>query len=282
MYVVTHSSEKIISHGRVMVKPNGNMNHVGLEAAGVIVITVTDAGPGMTLDELSKLFQEGMQFNPNKLQAGQGSGLGLWISKGIMQLHGGSISATSEGRGRGSSFSIVLPLLRCGNNTALDIENSQRRTFVISESNVQEMKIPRVVLIVDDTITNVKMMKHMLKLRHIELIEEANNGSECIKLMMACLRDAPKYDLIIMDFEMPIMNGPETVQKIRSLGFKVPVIGVTGNTLGEDIDYFLSCGADAVLSKPISIEVILNTYNDIYTLRSHSVEEVDQSKKKVA
>ena len=88
--------------------------------AGSITIKVKDTGAGMTKENLAQLFQEGVQFNANKLQGGGGSGLGLWISKGIVDLHRGLIYATSEGIGLGSTFvvrsihhSIIMSFVFC-------------------------------------------------------------------------------------------------------------------------------------------------------------------------
>ena len=81
----------------------------GYERDGSIVITVTDTGAGMSEDELIHTFGEGVQFNAGKLQAGGGSGLGLFITKGLVEQHGGRIWASSEGQGRGSTFAVELP-----------------------------------------------------------------------------------------------------------------------------------------------------------------------------
>jgi signal transduction histidine kinase len=83
-----------------------------LMRCGSILLTVQDSGPGMTVEELKQLFGEGVQFQANKLQAGAGSGLGLFISKNIVEMHGGKIWATSEGPGQGSTFCIELPLCK--------------------------------------------------------------------------------------------------------------------------------------------------------------------------
>ena len=81
----------------------------GYERDGSIVITVTDTGAGMSDDELIHTFEEGVQFNAGKLQAGGGSGLGLFITKGLVEQHGGRIWVSSEGQGRGSMFAVELP-----------------------------------------------------------------------------------------------------------------------------------------------------------------------------
>ena len=79
-------------------------------STGVIIIEVKDTGHGMSVEHLKDLFKEGVQFDVNQLQAGGGSGLGLWISKGIVELHGGQITGESEGIGLGSTFTVMIPV----------------------------------------------------------------------------------------------------------------------------------------------------------------------------
>jgi len=79
-------------------------------STGVIIIEVKDTGHGMSVENLKDLFKEGVQFDVNQLQAGGGSGLGLWISKGIVELHGGQITGESEGIGLGSTFTVMIPV----------------------------------------------------------------------------------------------------------------------------------------------------------------------------
>jgi signal transduction histidine kinase len=84
----------------------------GTALLGTLLVVVTDTGAGIIEKNLKRLFKEIVQFNPEKLQAGGGSGLGLWISRGIVDLHDGKISASSGGEGMGSSFSVEIPMVR--------------------------------------------------------------------------------------------------------------------------------------------------------------------------
>ena len=83
---------------------------VSYDRSGSIQIEVTDTGIGMSPDQVSRLFQAGIQFNVNELQSGQGSGLGLYISKGIVEQHGGTMEVSSGGIGHGNTFTCTLPL----------------------------------------------------------------------------------------------------------------------------------------------------------------------------
>eukprot|EP00598_Pedospumella_elongata_P000906 CAMPEP_0184975770 /NCGR_PEP_ID=MMETSP1098-20130426/6903_1 /TAXON_ID=89044 /ORGANISM="Spumella elongata, Strain CCAP 955/1" /LENGTH=1124 /DNA_ID=CAMNT_0027498543 /DNA_START=134 /DNA_END=3508 /DNA_ORIENTATION=+ len=102
-------------HMKVEMLPNyptSGIMHNGSTLGSILRIAVTDTGPGISKPNLHKLFGQYVQFNPSKLQKGGGSGLGLWISKSIVELHGGTVRATSEGEGHGCTFIMELPLFQ--------------------------------------------------------------------------------------------------------------------------------------------------------------------------
>lgn len=93
---------------------------------------------------------------------------------------------------------------------------------------------------------------------------QAGDGLECIELVRnLSSRKKPPFDFILMDFEMPRMNGPEAAYSLRRDGIFTPIIGITGNVLPEDQDYFMSAGADRVLRKPLSLPLLEKTLVDI-------------------
>lgn len=253
---------------------------------GSLAIDVVDHGPGMDQDEISRLFKKGVQFNPNQLQAGQGSGLGLWISKGIVELHMGRLIAYSEGLGRGSTFTIEIPLVEkppflksisegiidiaedaiemapalSMQNTSLDQGMSDTDRKLQRSRLVAEMKLSR-ILLVDDTPTNRKIVKRVLRSDGYTDVDEAKDGLECIELVTSQPANEPRYDLILMDYEMPRMNGPDATSRLRKLGYTIPIIGVTGNLLNEDVTHFLACGVDSVLPKPVVMQDLYRAYS---------------------
>ena len=99
-----------------------------IKTCGKLIITVKDTGSGMKEEDYSRLFSEIVQFNPEVLQAGGGSGLGLWITKGIVDLHQGEISVHSEGLGLGTSFTLVLPMIRVVHNNVNKVNNIVHRS----------------------------------------------------------------------------------------------------------------------------------------------------------
>jgi signal transduction histidine kinase/CheY-like chemotaxis protein len=257
---------------------------------GNIIITVTDSGPGLSSEQQLALFHQGVQFNPNQLQAGQGSGLGLWISKEIVSLHHGTILVTSDGLGCGSTFKVTLPVVLRENlppvppsnrlipafpPTALRVEgeganppmsppNMEDRhgshLLDISPSNIPLIKPEskpepreRHVLVVDDAPSNRKLVCRLLRSKGF-ICHEAENGAECVEKVMS--KEHP-YELILMDYEMPVMNGPSAARQLRQNRCNLLIIGVTGNVLPEDKAFFLEHGADLVLTKPLDVSELL-------------------------
>lgn len=100
-------------NSKVMHSEEDEEKGSGSTVAGKLVIVVTDTGAGISANNQKRLFNEIVQFNPEKLQAGGGSGLGLWITSNIIDMHDGEISVASGGEGQGCSFTVKIPMLRC-------------------------------------------------------------------------------------------------------------------------------------------------------------------------
>jgi CheY-like chemotaxis protein len=223
-----------------------------------IVVTVTDTGPGLTHEQQQLLFKEGVQFNPNELQAGQGSGLGLWISKEIVSLHQGYISVKSNGLGQGSTFEVVLPVVMRDPLLEEKCDVSMMSpTIATNKSNhlnhTQPPKQQRHILVVDDARSNRKLVCRLFKAEGF-ICHEAENGQECVNLILA---SEHHYEFILMDYEMPILDGPSAAHRIREHKCDILIIGLTGNVLPEDQEYFIRQGANMVLPKPVNLPELL-------------------------
>jgi len=255
---------------------------------GSIRITVKDDGVGLSSDQLKLLFNEGVQFNPNVLQHGGGSGLGLAITKEFVLMHGGTIEAHSPGLGHGSTFTVELPLYRelpapaAPEDMPTTVIGSA--TSMISQDDhdvdAEDHDLTHHVLVVDDVLTNTKMLVRLLE-RAGHTCEVAEHGQEAIAVYLAnqeavenqdtgsTSNDPPRrrFDTILMDFEMPIMNGPEATKRLREMGCKADIFGVTGNVLTEDVMTFKASGADMVLYKPINLQSIDAAWDNMDRLR---------------
>ena len=147
-------------------------------------------------------------------------------------------------------------------------ESFRVRQFVDSTIEATPRKIT--ALIVDDSYLNRKMIARLLQQRSF-VIFEACDGAEAVdsvsKSMRSLAGEHPtlSYDVILMDFVMPIMDGPTATKQIRALGYRGVIIGVTGNALPDDISTFLASGADVVMTKPINIETFIQHYHGKHT-----------------
>merc|ERR1719343_90658 len=115
------------------------------------------------------------------------------------------------------------------------------------DSSYEDSKLN--ILIVDDANSNRKLLRRLLKLKGHETAE-AENGKIAVDMVAEATRTGNEYDLVLMDYEMPVMIGPVAAREIRKLGSDVFIIGVTGNLMPEDVSYFRQCGSNAVLPKP--------------------------------
>jgi len=227
---------------------------------GWIQIEVIDTGNGMTNEQVEKVFQSGVQFNANKNQKGGGSGLGLFIAKGIVDQHNGTLTAYSKGIGKGTSFVCKLPVYckpkeREINNAPVasrDVSITER----VSSSWLDEVSgrdLSYRILVVDDAPMNRKLLTRLLMKRghHVEMAED---GLEAYEKVASAMKEGKRYDTILMDFQMPVMDGPTSTQKIREEGCDSFILGITGNVLPEDVAHFKNSGADGVLGKPFQVE----------------------------
>jgi signal transduction histidine kinase/CheY-like chemotaxis protein len=225
---------------------------------GSLILSVTDSGAGMTEEEVKQVFCQGTQFNANSLQGGNGSGLGTWIAKGIVQQHAGTLSATSEGLGKGSIFSVNLPVFDVPQD-CIPLPAKLKSSGTKSDEGLDSLHI----LVVDDARMNLKLLMRLLT-KSGHSCQGAEDGLIAVEKVKASMKQGHTYDVILMDFQMPNMDGPTAAKVIRELGSDAFIVGVTGNVMAEDIRHFKDHGANHVLPKPIKIpdlEALLVEYN---------------------
>lgn len=223
-----------------------------------LTLYVEDSGIGISKEDQAKLFEPYSQIKAGSVQGGGGTGLGLCFSKRIVELSGGTVGVQSE-VGKGSIFSFVMPfeisqsVIRCREReiNAFDIQKvggGLART--ISMNNFTDSSLighkPK-VLIVEDNHVNQKILKKLLSSFNIDS-EDVEDGKAAVELC----RGGRSYDMILIDKEMPIMDGLEATRQLRAMGINVPIVGLTGNALDSDRNQFLAAGVDDFFTKPIS------------------------------
>jgi signal transduction histidine kinase/response regulator of citrate/malate metabolism len=219
-----------------------------------LILAVIDTGIGISLDHQKIIFDRFTQANDSLCQQQGGSGLGLAISQKLTHAMGGELIVKST-FGRGSIFSCHLPLPPAA--------PSERGRLRLDASLILPEHFPRLnILAVDDIKENLEIIKRYLKDYPVH-IQAAENGKEALELF------APnKFDLILMDIRMPVMNGITTAQKIRNrensgmASSKITpqvILAVTAHAFQEQKNKFLSAGFDGVLTKPFFKRDLIQT-----------------------
>jgi len=208
------------------------------ETPDEIAVCVKDTGMGIAEDMLPRLFQMFSQGDSISLAARDGLGIGLALAKAIVEMHGGTVSARSEGQGSGSEFLVRLPIL-----VAAARESESRRTSVDETTFVAARR----VLVVDDNRDAADTLAALLRLDEVE-VDTARDGRECIEKAAALLPD-----VILLDIGLPEMDGYEVCRRIRATqwGRSVVVVALSGWGQQEDHRKSREAGFDGHLVKPV-------------------------------
>ena len=216
---------------------------------GSIEFFVQDTGSGISPDKLDLIFDLFTQEETSDTRGYDGSGLGLTIAKGLVNILGGSLTVVSE-KGKGSTFTCSIPLDGMGIKASLPIGRKINRN---PESNKP------LVLIVEDDDLNLLYMKSVLGIIGCDSIH-AINGAEAVDMC----KYNPEISIVLMDIRMPVMNGVEATKLIREFKPELPIIATTAYALSGDEHRLLEAGVTDYLAKPINKEKlieILRKYN---------------------
>jgi PAS domain S-box-containing protein len=246
---------KFTGKGRVQMRVTaGNRLPGGKQE---ITFTVADTGIGIPDDKKELLFRLFSQADESHCREYGGTGLGLAISKELVELMGGTIALSSE-VGKGSSFVFTIPfaVADAEGNLALACE---KPLAVVVASSVAVIQRPRLLVVEDDQIVR-NVLGSMLKMANYE-VDFADNGELAVEMW-----ENGKFDLILMDVQMPRMNGFEATaairEKERTRGGHIPIVAVTAHAFQEDQKRCLDAGMDAYISKPIDFQRTLQVIGE--------------------
>jgi len=227
-----------------------------------LVLRVCDTGQGMTEEQIGKLFDEYTRFNAEANRETIGTGLGMSITKHLIDLMNGDISVKSE-PGKGSEFTVRIPQKRIGSDICgIDVANKLRNFYFHSTMLTNKAQFLREympygsVLVVDDVESNIYVAKGML-LPYGMKIDTALSGYEAVDK----IKNGNVYDIVFMDHMMPKMDGIETTRILRDMGYNNAIVALTANAIIGRAEMFLQNGFDRFISKPIDsreLNVILN------------------------
>ena len=218
---------------------------------------VSDNGMGMSADFKDTIFDAFTRAESSLTNKIQGTGLGMAITKNLVEAMGGTIDVESE-LGQGSCFEVLM-----------DLKIAEDRTVALAaqeETDEQDGNILQGMrfLCAEDNELNAEILTELLKIEGAECTI-CENGEEILK---AFEQSAPgDYDMILMDVQMPVMNGYEATKAIRrsshELAKTIPIIAMTANAFSEDIQHSLAAGMNAHVSKPVEMKVLEKTIRSI-------------------
>ncbi len=238
---------KYTEKGRVALRVTAEPGNNGHDLTAVF--EVEDTGMGIPEDHLESVFESFTQVDGSTTRAHGGAGLGLSICRELSQLMHGDLRVTSN-VGEGSVFSFRVPLKPCSEQA---ITKTEKSGIVVSEELCRQIEGYQ-VLVAEDTDLNRLVVVKMLEKWGVKTIE-ACNGKEAVEKLQA-----HPVDMILMDVQMPQMDGFEATRKIRENdAIRVPIVALTAHAREEDRKKCLDAGMDDYLAKPVSPEELRDT-----------------------
>jgi len=222
------------------------------QSCGILKIIVSDTGIGMSQEDVGKLFQRFTQVTSDVSKRKLGTGLGLFITKELVQRMGGEIKVYSK-RGKGTAFIICLPVELSSAGNFADVESMKS---LIEKRNLRAM-------VVDDQAYSRKLVENFFGNLQVNVIDVADNGLSAYLRFMERTGKGDAFNIIALDLDMPILNGKVAAQRIRELerqkGLRpCMIIIISGNCVDSEIKECMDktglIKANAFLKKPISLE----------------------------
>ena len=228
------------------------------------VLVISDSGQGIDPVFLPHVFEMFRQADGSNRRRHGGLGIGLALVQQLVQLHGGKISAESQGTNKGSQFTVRLPLLRDTSPVAVATPGLLPLN-VFAQTNF---------LIVDDSEDTIRMLEQLLKMAGAN-VSAATNGADALRLAAD-----NEFDVILSDISMPEMDGFEFLQRLRKIAGRqtVPVIAITGFGRSHDIERARAAGFYSHLTKPLNLQTLSNVLEKLAKEKQnqdHSEPDVD-------
>ncbi len=243
---------KFTERGSVTIRVRGSVDPLGRPEWVALSVDVIDTGIGIAPERLVHVFDEFTQAEDDHTRKYGGTGLGLSISKRLVEMQGGTIGATST-PGEGSCFTFTIPYALLSAAEEEPSGHNETPGHARSDVALRDLRI----LLAEDNKMNVlvarKQLEHAIPGVHIDL---ATNGQEALEMVQA-----NAYDLVLMDVQMPVMDGYAATRAIRALisdRSRIPIVAMTANVLKPQVDRCLEAGMNGFVPKPFKPEQLID------------------------
>jgi CheY-like chemotaxis protein len=236
------------------------------ETKHFIAFTVKDTGIGVPAEKQAIIFERFTQANTDTERLYGGTGLGLNIAKGIVDMHGGTLKMEST-PGKGTIFHFILPFGKFEGESAETEPAGPRNRMVLETGEVVS------VLLAEDNAINAMLAKQVLEKGGF-IVSHVTNGMDALELLQK-----ETFDVILMDIQMPVMNGITATEKIRALSgpaASIPVVAMTAHSLYGEMQSCYNAGMNGYVSKPFKTDTLFAAILDaIRSTRPSSKENVN-------
>ncbi|KAK7177612.1 hsp90-like protein [Paraphaeosphaeria sporulosa] len=224
-----------------------------------ILTEVVDTGVGVSSASSSALFTPFTQFDNSATKQYKGTGLGLSICKSLTELMGGTIGFQPNPEGRGSIFGFTAKLKKVTQFTHGDILEEKMKALAIqtpalSLEDIALAAANKRVLLTEDNPINQRVMLKMLKGLGFENVDLAIDGRKAVTML---IKDPLAYHVILMDINMPVLDGIEATKEIRKAGICTPIIAITANALKGQVETYIAEGMSAYVPKPVDRRLLV-------------------------
>jgi CheY-like chemotaxis protein len=225
-------------------------------ASGMLAIDVVDTGPGIPAAAQAELFQAFTQIDGSATREHGGTGLGLAISKRLAQLLGGDVLCRSE-LGKGSTFTLTV-----GAGSLADARMSSIPSEAIAAAcaaaESEPARLDARVLLAEDGRDNQLLISFHLRKAGAQ-VSVADDGERAFAAALEALRAGQPFDVILMDMQMPGMDGYEATRRLRAAGYHAPIVALTAHALDGDRQACLDAGCNEYLTKPVERATLIRT-----------------------
>ncbi len=221
---------------------------------------VIDTGIGMTPEQVESLFSPFTQADSTTTRRFGGTGLGLTISRQLANMLGGDLTIESTVPGKGTQFRLTIGIGSIENVRLIEVPESYQSRSDFDAAQQAEISDDALagmnILLAEDGPDNQRLIQFMMT-KLGALITIAENGATAVETARRALRDGTPFDIILMDMQMPIMDGYQATRELRKQGYDGAIIALTAHAMEGDREKCINAGCDEYATKPISKQVVV-------------------------